>query len=85
MIKRKQFKPRNLVACSPLMKKGGIHQKSKSALRTQTRQKLNTQLEDWQDDLAFERELKQSITYYDDSDAFFMPKLKNAVLMLNTL
>lgn len=66
-----RIKPRNLVACSPLMKKGGVHQKSQSALRSQKRQHLLLQLEDWQDDLAFERALKQSITYPDDSDAFY--------------
>ena len=73
MVKPKiGIKPRNPIACSPLLKKGGVHQKTQSALRTQKRQQLLSQLEDWQDDLAFERELKQGITYQDDSDAFFM-------------
>ncbi len=71
VTQKMRIKPRNLVACSPLMKKGGVHQKSQSALRSQKRQHLLLQLEDWQDDLAFERALKQSITYPDDSDAFY--------------
>lgn len=75
MVKQKQgIKPRNLVACSPLMKKGGVHQKSQSALRSQKRQQLLSHIEEWQDDLAFERELQQSITHQDDSDAFLMPR-----------
>ncbi len=71
VTQKMRIKPRNLVACSPLMKKGGVHQKSQSALRSQKRQHLLLQLEDWQDDLAFETTLKQSITYPDDSDAFY--------------
>lgn len=72
VIPKKSVKPRNLIACSPIMKKGGAHQKNQSAFRSQNRQQLISQLESWQEDLAFERELKQSITNRIDSDAFFM-------------
>ena len=85
VIQKTRIKPRNLVACSPLMKKGGAHQKSQSALRSQKRQQMLSQLEDWQDDLAFERELKQIITYPDDSDAFFFLEPKKPLCNLNTL
>lgn len=87
VTQKSRIKPRNLVACSPLMKKGGVHQKSQSALRSQKRQHLLSQLEDWQDDLAFERELKQSITYPDDSDAFlfFASKNKSPLAILRLL
>ena len=66
------IKPRNPFACSSLMKKGGAHQKSKSSLRKQYQNALNAELSDWQKELAFERELKKSITKSNDSDAFFM-------------
>ena len=71
MIKRNDIKPRNPIAHSPLMRKGGVHQKSQSALRKQKRQQLNMQLEDWEDDLDFQRKLKQSTTEIDQSGAFF--------------
>lgn len=50
------LKPRNPVARSPLLRKGGVHEKNATAKRQHTRTKLNQQLYDWQDDLAFERE-----------------------------
>jgi hypothetical protein len=49
--------PRNPVARSPLLKKGGAHQVTKTTDRRNTRQAVKSQLEDWRDDLAFERSL----------------------------
>lgn len=59
------IKPRNPVAQSPLLRKGGVHEKSVSAKRQQTRTGLNRQLDDWQDELAFEREMQ---TILDQTD-----------------
>jgi len=50
--------PRNPVARSPLLRKGGAHQESKTNERRNARQALENQLEDWRDDLEFERALK---------------------------
>jgi len=55
--------PRNPVVRSPLLRKGGVHQETKTSQRRGARQALNQQLEDWRDDLAFERGLK------DESDS----------------
>jgi len=44
------LKPRNPVARSPLMRKGGVHEKSATAKRQQAREGLNRQLDDWQDE-----------------------------------
>lgn len=52
------IRPRNPVARSPLLKRGGAHEKSASAKRQQTRQATNALLDDWRDDLEFERLLK---------------------------
>ena len=50
--------PRNPVARSPLMKKGGVHEKSKTAKRRKNSQALKAQLEDWREELEFERSLR---------------------------
>lgn len=69
------LKPRNPVAQSPLLRKGGVHEKSATAKRQQTREYLNRQLDDWQDDLAFEREMINIIGQKDlVDDGFFMIK-----------
>lgn len=39
--------PRNSFAISPLMKKGGVHQKSKSAERSKIRRETKKQARDW--------------------------------------
>ena len=50
--------PRNPVARSPLLRKGGAHERSKTSLRQQSRGALRTQLDDWREELEFERSLK---------------------------
>ena len=40
MAKVKRNKPRNPVAVSPIMRKGGVHEKSRSGERQQGKQKL---------------------------------------------
>jgi len=50
--------PRNPVARSPLLHKGGVHQETKTNQRRNARQALEGQLEDWREDLEFERSLK---------------------------
>lgn len=50
--------PRNPVARSPLLRKGGAHEKSKTSQRRQQRAAIQTQLEDWREDLEFERSLR---------------------------
>ncbi len=55
--------PRNPVARSPLLRKGGAHQESKTNQRRDARYVLNQQLEDWRDDLEFERSLRESDEY----------------------
>ena len=52
--------PRNPVARSPLMKKGGVHEKSKTAKRRENNQALKSQLEDWREELEFERSLRSN-------------------------
>ena len=51
--------PRNPVARSPLLRKGGAHQETKTNQRRNARQALEGQLEDWREELEFERSLKQ--------------------------
>ncbi len=50
--------PRNPVARSPLLKKGGAHEPSKTNQRRNAKHALETQLEDWREELEFERSLK---------------------------
>lgn len=50
--------PRNPVARSAQMNKGGVHQETKTSQRQHARQALGAELESWRDDLEFERSLK---------------------------
>lgn len=69
------LKPRNPVARSLLLRKGGVHQKSATAKRQHVRTGLNRQLDDWEDDLAFEREMQRIIDQKDlVDDAIFLSK-----------
>ena len=65
--------PRNPVARSPLLKKGGAHQVTKTTDRRNTRQAVKSQLEDWRDDLAFERSLKDQSSF---DELLFKNRLK---------
>lgn len=57
------FVPRNPVARSPLLKKGGAHQTTKTTDRRNVRQAVKSQLEDWRGDLEFERSLKDESSF----------------------
>lgn len=50
--------PRNPVARSPLLRKGGAHQDTKTSQRRNARHALEGQLEDWREELEFERSLR---------------------------
>ncbi len=50
--------PRNPVARSPLLRKGGAHQETKTSQRRNARQALEGQLDDWREELEFERSLE---------------------------
>jgi len=50
--------PRNTVAQSLLMRKGGVHEKSATAKRQQVRYALANELDDWREALEFERSLR---------------------------
>lgn len=52
--------PRNPVARSPLLRKGGVHEKSKTAKRQINRQSVKSQLNDWREELEFERSLRSN-------------------------
>ena len=43
----KRNKPRNLHACHPIMRKGGVHEKSKSAKRTAVKQETRRKASEW--------------------------------------
>lgn len=43
-------KPRNPVARSPIMKKGGVHQKSRSSERRQENRAIEVELDTWAED-----------------------------------
>lgn len=44
-------RPRNPVALSPLLRKCGVHERSKSGIRTEAKQELQDELEFWQEEL----------------------------------
>lgn len=43
-------KPRNPVARSPLMKKGGVHQKSRTAERQQEKDAVQSEVDEWEEE-----------------------------------
>jgi len=63
------------------MRKGGVHEKSATAKRQQAREGLNRQLDDWQDDLAFEREMQELISQKDLVDDVFSNKFELKFLL----
>ena len=52
--------PRNPVARTLATRRGGAHEKTKTSERRNVRNSVNNQLENWREDLEFERELKES-------------------------
>ncbi len=61
------IKPRNPVALSPLLRKGGVHCKSNSAIRQSRRVSLAQDLRDWQFELDFERKLNSGVAKNSDA------------------
>lgn len=55
----RNLRPRNPVARSPLLRRGGAHEKSVSAKRQQQRQVTRALTDDWREELEFERSLKK--------------------------
>lgn len=53
--------PRNQVAQSPLMKKGGVHEKSATSKRRESKAIVEAELEDWREAVEFEREVLKKI------------------------
>ena len=56
--KNPAIKPRNAAARSPLMKKGGVHEKTKTSKRRASKESVKGDLEDWREDVKFERSVK---------------------------
>lgn len=54
----RNLRPRNPVARSPLLRRGGVHEKSASAKRQQQRQHTRALSDDWREELEFEWSLK---------------------------
>lgn len=43
----KQKRPRNFHACHPIMRKGGVHEKSKSAIRAASKRETRRKTSEW--------------------------------------
>jgi len=50
--------PRNPVARSPLMRKGGVHEKTTTTKRRAEKEALLDELEDWREAVEFEKEVR---------------------------
>lgn len=44
-----KLRPRNSVALPPLLRNGGVHERSKSGLRAEVKQQLQNELTHWQE------------------------------------
>ena len=53
--------PRNPVARSPLLRKGGVHEQSATTKRREASDALSAELEDWREDLAFEQSIREEL------------------------
>lgn len=60
-LKKRTSAPRNPVARSPLMRKGGVHEKTATTKRRQVRKKIETELEDWREAVEFELEVQKGL------------------------
>lgn len=49
-MKIKKDKPRNPVARSPIMKKGGVHEKSRTSERQQEKDVVQHELDEWEEE-----------------------------------
>jgi hypothetical protein len=58
--------PRNPVARSPLLRKGGVHEKTATAKRQQCRDAIRGQLDNWREDVAFEAEVHPAVDVRDE-------------------
>ena len=63
----KTIKPRNPVVRSPLMRKGGVHQKSNGAKRKRNARQIQVAAENWREELEFLNALKKGI---DDDQSY---------------
>lgn len=61
--------PRNPLACSPLLRKGGIHTQSKTGQRTRAKLNVEDEINEWRDEQAFITKLE---THQSDSDESFL-------------
>ncbi|MEM7359706.1 MAG: hypothetical protein AAF431_11460 [Pseudomonadota bacterium] len=53
--------PRNPVARSPLLRKGGVHEQTATTKRRQASEALAAELEDWREDVAFEQSIRAEL------------------------
>ena len=52
----KPIKPRNPVARSPLLRKGGVHKQSSSGIRQSQKAVLDQSIQNWREELQLERQ-----------------------------
>ncbi|MFT5571768.1 MAG: hypothetical protein ACI9FR_000688 [Cryomorphaceae bacterium] len=57
-IKKLTNAPRNPVARSSLMRKGGVHEKSTTTERRQIKDQIDSELDDWREAVEFEEKVK---------------------------
>jgi hypothetical protein len=57
-IKKATKAPRNPVSRSPLMRKGGVHEKSTTSKRRQIKDQIDSELEGWREAVEFEENVK---------------------------
>jgi len=57
---KKPMKPRNPFARAPIMKKGGIHQKSRSSEQRQEKDVIDDELQEWKEEEHGEDDLGAS-------------------------
>lgn len=58
--------PRNPVARSPLMRKGGVHEKTAASKRRQVQKKIDAELDNWREAVAFELEIQACLKNADE-------------------
>lgn len=60
-IVRGTIVPRNPVAQSPLMRRGGVHEKNATSKRQEVKAAVEAELEDWREAVEFEREMLKGL------------------------
>lgn len=67
MPKSTRTRARNYVAMSPILRKGGVHQRSKTGARADIKHEIDAEITQWQEDESLSTTIRSQVESGDDS------------------